>query len=59
MPEHIRRGNRTKSRHRAPVEHVFAVHKNICGLTVRTIGLARARAKIGLANITYNIRQFC
>ena len=57
MAAHIRRGNRTKSKHRAPVEHVFAVQKNICGLTVRTIGLARAKAKIGLANIAYNIRR--
>ena len=26
-------------------------------LTVRTIGIARAKAKIGLANLTYNIRR--
>jgi len=27
------------------------------GLVVRTIGLARARVKIGLANIAYNMRR--
>jgi IS5 family transposase len=28
------------------------------GLFVRTIGLARARLKIGLANLAYNMRRF-
>ncbi len=27
------------------------------GLVVRTIGIARATVKIGLANITYNMRR--
>jgi hypothetical protein len=27
------------------------------GLVVRTIGLARARVKIGLANLVYNMRR--
>ena len=57
MPAHIRRGNATRSKHRAPVEHVFAVQKGPMELTIRTIGIARARAKIGLANIAYNIRR--
>jgi hypothetical protein len=36
------------------VEHVFAVQKEQMGLFVRTIGLKRAKIKIGLANLTYN-----
>lgn len=28
------------------------------GLFVRTIGIARARTKIGLANLVYNLRRF-
>jgi IS5 family transposase len=28
------------------------------GLVVRTIGLARAKVKIGLANLAYNMRRF-
>jgi IS5 family transposase len=28
------------------------------GLFVRTIGMARARVKIGLANLAYNIRRY-
>jgi hypothetical protein len=27
------------------------------GLYIRTIGLARARTKIGLANLVYNMKQ--
>lgn len=57
MPPHIRRGNATRSKHRAPVEHVFAVQKQAMALTLRTIGIARAKTKIGLANIAYNIRR--
>lgn len=57
MADHIRRGNHTRSKHRAPVEHVFAYQKQTMGLFIRTIGIARARMKIGLANITYNMRR--
>ena len=28
------------------------------GLFIRTIGLARAKAKIGLANLAYNLKRF-
>ena len=57
LPAHIRRGNARRSRDRAPVEHVVAVQKQAMGLIVRTIGLARARAKIGMANLAFNIRR--
>jgi IS5 family transposase len=57
MPAHIKHGNATKSKHRAPVEHVFAYQKGAMGLFVRTIGLVRAKTSIGLANITYNMHR--
>ena len=57
LPAHIRRGNALRSRDQAPVEHVFAVQKQAMGLAVRTIGLARARARIGMANLAYNVRR--
>ncbi len=57
MAKHIQRGNRTRSRLRAPIEHVYAVQKDMMDLTIRTIGLARAKTKIGMANITYNMRR--
>ena len=50
--------NRTKSRTRVRVEHVFAAQENtLGGRIVRTIGMVRAKAKIGLANFVYNVRR--
>jgi IS5 family transposase len=50
--------NRAKSRIRVRVEHVFATQENTPGgRLVRTIGMVRAKAKIGLANLVYNIRR--
>jgi hypothetical protein len=43
---------------RSAVEHVFAHQKGLMSLCVRTIGLARARFRIGLANLAYNMRRF-
>ena len=57
MAPHIRRGNSGRSKVRAAVEHVFAQQKGPMGLFIRTIGLARARVKIGIANIAYNMRR--
>jgi len=57
MPDHIRRGNATRSKVRAFVEHVFADQKHRMGMKIRTIGLARAKIKIGLCNIAYNMRR--
>lgn len=57
MPAHIKRGNNTRSKHRAPIEHVYAVQKNIFGLVIRSIGMARAKIRIGIANIAYNMRR--
>jgi transposase, IS5 family len=58
MPAHIRRGNATRAKVRSHVEHVFAVEKHRRHLVIRTIGLARARAKITLANLAYNFSRF-
>ena len=50
--------NRTKSAVRARVEHVFGAQTNDMGGTlVRTIGLARAKAKIGMKNLASNMRR--
>jgi hypothetical protein len=57
MPEPKQRANAARSRERSGVEHVFADQKHRMGLFVRTIGIARARAKIGLANIVCNMRR--
>src|SRR3954471_4521664 len=57
MPLNVARANGAKSKVRSAVEHVFAHQKGPMGLVVRTIGLARATVKIGLANIVYNMRR--
>ena len=57
MPERTRRANARKSMVRSRVEHVFAHQKGLMGVVVRTIGIARATVKIGLANLVYNIRR--
>ncbi|WP_412509905.1 transposase, partial [Roseovarius sp. SYSU LYC5161] len=50
--------NRTKSTVRVRVEHVFGAQANDMGGTlVRTIGMARAKTKIGMKNIAYNMRR--
>jgi len=58
MPARTRRANAAKSVVRTKVEHVFAHQKGLMGMVVRTIGLARARVKIGLVNLAYNMRRF-
>ena len=57
MPKNVSRANAAKSEVRAHVEHVFARQKGPMALVIRTIGLARATVKIGLANLVYNMRR--
>ena len=57
MPAHMARANGKKSKVRAHVEHIFAEQKARMGLFVRTIGIARATTKIGLANLLHNMRR--
>ena len=58
MPARTRRANARKSAVRSAVEHVFARQKGPMALVVRTIGIARAEVKIGLANLAYNMRRY-
>ena len=57
MAKNIARANNARSKIRAAVEHVFARQKGPMAMVVRTIGLARATVKIGLANIAYNMHR--
>jgi hypothetical protein len=58
MPERTRISNARKSRVRSAVEHVFAHQKFLMGLVLRSIGIARATVKVGMANLAYNMRRF-
>ncbi|MBA7532585.1 IS5 family transposase ISPmar3 [subsurface metagenome] len=56
LSEKQKASNKEKSRTRARVEHLFGfVENSMNGSFVRTIGLERAKAKIGMMNLTYNI----
>jgi IS5 family transposase len=59
MSKTVAKGNATKSKVRARVEHVFAEQKDRMGLFIRTIGIARAAATITLANMAYNMKRWC
>ena len=58
MSERTARANGRRSKIRAFVEHVFAQQKARMGLFVRTIGIARARTKIGMVNLAYNLTRY-
>ena len=49
--------NKVKSKTRVRVEHVFGTQAQMGGHIVRTIGLARAKIKIGLMNLAYNMKR--
>ena len=57
MPSPLAKANAARSAVRSTVEHVFAHQKNKFGLFIRTIGLARAEAKLTLANLAYNMNR--
>ncbi len=58
LSEREKQGNKTRSKVRARVEHVFGAQINDMGGTlVRSIGLVRAKARIGLKNLVYNMRR--
>ncbi len=58
LSEQGKASNRTKSRVRVRVEHVFGAQTNDMGGTlVRTIGMVRAKAKIGMKNLACNMRR--
>ncbi|WEX12235.1 IS5 family transposase [Chelativorans sp. AA-79] len=58
MSEATSRANGRRSKTRAFVEHVFAHQKSRMDLFIRTIGIARARTKIGMANLAYNLTRY-
>jgi IS5 family transposase len=57
LTEEQKLSNRMKSKVRARVEHVFGAQAGMGGHLVRTIGLQRAKVKIGLMNLVYNMMR--
>jgi IS5 family transposase len=58
LTEKQKEDNTEKSRTRARVEHIFGfVENSMNGSIIRTIGIVRAKAKIGMMNLVYNISR--
>jgi len=52
--------NHKRAKVRCRIEHIFGVQAMKAGnLLIRTVGLVRAKAKIGLRNLAYNIDRYC
>lgn len=59
LTEEQKNQNHTKSKIRVRVEHVFGfIENSMNGSFIRTIGMYRAKAVIGLMNLTYNICRY-
>lgn len=59
LTEEQQANNKLKSKIRARVEHVFGFMTNsMNGLTLRSIGMERAKFNIGLTNLIYNLFRF-
>lgn len=58
MSERMSRANGRRSKVRAAIEHVFARQKGPMALFERTIGIVRAKTKIAIANLAYNLTRF-
>lgn len=57
LSEEQKAANHEKSRVRSRVEHVFGAQAQMGGHWVRTIGLLRAKIKIGMMNLVYNMMR--
>ena len=55
LTEEQKAANHQKSKVRSRVEHVFGAQAQMGGHIVRTIGLLRAKVKIGMMNLVYNM----
>lgn len=54
-----KKGNRTRSKTRSRVEHVFGIQSaRLCDNLLRCVGKARSFVKIGLRNLSYNLCRF-
>ncbi len=59
MPKRTAPANAAKSAVRALVEHPFARRKGPMGPVIRTIGIARAKATVTLADMACDMKRWC
>lgn len=56
LTDNQKASNKEKSKVRVRVEHIFGfIENSMNGSTIKTIGIKRAKALIGLMNLTYNL----
>ena len=59
LSEEQKAENKKKSRTRSRIEHVFGyMSGTMRGITVRSIGISRAKFNIGLTNLVYNLCRY-
>jgi IS5 family transposase len=59
LTEFQKESNREKSKIRSRVEHIFGVQSQRAGnLLLRGLGIVRAKTKIGLRNLSYNLSRY-
>lgn len=59
LTEEQKASNREKSRTRCRIEHIFGyMTGSMHGITIRSIGLARAKFNIGMMNLVYNLCRY-
>ena len=59
LTEQQKQRNNIKSKIRARVEHIFGhIYQPVGNPIIRTTGIIRAKVKIGLMNLTYNLCRF-
>jgi len=60
LSDEEKKQNRERSKIRCRVEHVFgAMYQKAHDRVLRGIGLVRAKTKIGLRNLSYNMTRYC
>lgn len=59
LSQRERQGNRTRSKVRSRVEHIFGAQVSTRNKFIRCIGMARTQTEIGLMNMVYNMRRYC
>jgi IS5 family transposase len=59
LTDREQQGNRTRSKVRSRVEHIFGAQSNLRKKAIRSIGIVRANTEIGMMNLVYNMRRFC
>lgn len=59
LTEEQKNNNREKSRTRCRIEHIFGYMTNsMNGITIRSIGIKRAKFNIGFMNLVYNFCRY-